>query len=82
MLGAEWYIYRFDRQGKQIWRTPVEGVARGVNITTDGRFVVAALGDGTVRWYTFDEGKEVLALFVDRDLKRWVAWTPDAFLHL
>ncbi len=79
VLGTEWDIYRFDRQGKQIWQISVPGAARGVNISADRRFVVAALGDGTVRWYTFEAGKEVLALFVDRDLRRWVAWNPDGF---
>jgi WD40 repeat protein len=78
-LGTVWNIYRFDRQGAQVWMTPVPGVAWGVNISSDGRFVVASLGDGTIRWYTYDKGDEVLALFVDRDLKRWVAWTPDGF---
>jgi WD40 repeat protein len=79
VLGTEWYVRKFGRQGEQLWRTPVPGAAWGVNISTDGRFVVAALGDGTIRWYTFDKGEEVLALFVDRDLKRWVAWNPDGF---
>ncbi|HEV2988685.1 MAG TPA: caspase family protein [Candidatus Angelobacter sp.] len=79
VLGSDWYIRRFDRQGKQIWETSTSDVAWRVNISGDGRFVVAALGDGTLRWYTFDTGQEILALFVDRDLKRWVAWTPDGF---
>ena len=79
VLGTGWYIRKFDRQGKQIWDTSVPDVAWGVNISADGRFVIAALGDGTVRWYTFDKGEEVLALFVDRDLQRWVAWNPDGF---
>jgi len=78
VLGADWHIYKFDRQGKQVWRTSSNTVW-GVNVTPDQRFVVAALGDGTLRWYTFDKGEEVLALFVDRDLKRWVAWNPDGF---
>ena len=50
-----------------------------MNISADRRFVVAALGDGTIRWYTFERGDEVLALFIDRDLRRWVAWNPDGF---
>jgi WD40 repeat protein len=79
VLGADWHLRKFDRQGKQIWSTSAPGVAWGVNISADGRFVVTALGDGTVRWYTFDKGEEVLALFVDRDLRRWVAWNPDGF---
>ena len=79
VLGTDWYIRKFDRRGKPLWSSTAPGVAWGVNITADGRFVVAALGDGTVRWYTFDKGEEVLALFVDRDLQRWVAWNPDGF---
>jgi WD40 repeat protein len=78
VLGAQWSIYRFDRQGKHVWDTPSSTVI-GVNVTLDQHFVVATLSDGTVRWYTFDKGEEVLALFVDRDLKRWVAWNPDGF---
>jgi len=79
ILGTDWYLRKFDRQGKQIWSTLVPGVAWGVNISADGRFAVAALGDGTVRWYTFDKGEEVMAFFVDRDLHRWAAWNPDGF---
>jgi WD40 repeat protein len=78
ILGTQWYVRKFDRQGKPMWRSAADGVY-GVNITTDGRFVIAALGDGTVRWYTFEKGEEVLALFVDRNLQGWVAWNPDGF---
>jgi len=79
VLGTEWNLRKFDRQGAQVWETSVPGSAWRVNVTEDERFVIALLGDGTVRWYTFKEGKEVLALFVDRDLRRWVAWNPDGF---
>ncbi|MBV8672029.1 MAG: hypothetical protein JOZ33_01225, partial [Acidobacteriaceae bacterium] len=79
VLGADWHIRRFDSHGKQLWSIPTPGVASQVNITADLRFVVAALGDGTIRWYSFDRGQEVLALFVDRDLRRWVGWNRDGF---
>ena len=82
VLGADWTIYKFDRDGKQLWSTPVQGAAWSVNISADGRFVVAALGDGTMRWYTFDKGKEAFGLFVDHDLRRWVAWTPSGYYDL
>lgn len=35
--------------------------------------------DGTIRWYNIRDGKELLALFVHKDLKRWVLWTPEGF---
>jgi hypothetical protein len=53
--------------------------AFGVNLPQNGRYAVAALGDGTIRWYLIENGHEVLALFVHRDGVRWIAWTPDGF---
>jgi hypothetical protein len=50
-----------------------------VNTSADGRFVVAALGDGTIRWYRTADGSEALALFVHADARRWVVWTPEGF---
>jgi len=79
VLGSDFNIQKFDSSGNEIWTTPVPGVAYGVNITGDGRYVVAILADATIRWYRLDSGKEVLALFVDSDLQRWVAWSPDGF---
>jgi len=35
--------------------------------------------DGTLRWYRLIDGKELLALFLHRDGKRWVAWTPSGY---
>ncbi len=47
-----------------------------VAASNDGRWVVAALGDGTIRWYRASDLKEMMALFVHMDQKRWVMWTP------
>ena len=51
----------------------------GVNISGDGRLVIAAYGDGTIRWHRMDDGRELLALFVLADKQNWVAWTPEGF---
>jgi hypothetical protein len=40
----------------------------------DGRLVVAAYGDGTIRWHRVDDGRELLALSVLADKQNWVAW--------
>jgi hypothetical protein len=50
-----------------------------VNITGDGRLVVAAYADGTIRWHRMDDGRELLALRVLSDKKNWVVWTPEGF---
>ncbi|MFM7642325.1 MAG: hypothetical protein ACKO45_12355, partial [Cyanobium sp.] len=84
-LGSEWAVRVFEADGRQRWRTSTPDVAWLVNLSADGRFVVAALGDATIRWYrTRAEGKaqagsEALALFVHPDLKRWILWTPEGF---
>jgi len=62
LVGADWHVYLFDRNGKEIWSVPVPGVAWGVNISGDGKLAVAALGDGTIRWYRMKDGKELLGV--------------------
>ena len=79
VLGTEWYLRAFDAAGEQLWRRPVPGVAWAVNVTGDGRLVVAAYGDGTIRWHRMDDGAELLAFFPLADRKNWVLWTPDGF---
>ena len=79
LVGADWHVYLFDRNGKEIWSVPVPGVAWDVNISGDGKLAVAALGDGTIRWYRMKDGKELLAIFPHNDRKRWVSWTPSGY---
>jgi Caspase domain/WD domain, G-beta repeat len=78
-LGADWTLRLFDRAGKQLWEVPTPGVVWSVNISGDGRWVVAAYGDGTIRWHRIGDGQEVLAFFPHADRKRWIAWTPEGF---
>ena len=35
--------------------------------------------DGTIRWYRWSDGEELLALFIHVPTKRWVAWTPTGY---
>jgi len=78
VLGADWSLRAFDAEGKQLWQRAVP-TAWAVNITGDGRLLVSANGDGTIRWYRMDTGLELLALYVLSDKKNWVAWTPEGF---
>jgi WD40 repeat protein len=79
LLGTNYFLYLFDTGGSEIWRIRVPGGAFDVNISTNGRVAVAALGDGTVRWYRMQDGKELLAFFPHSDKKRWVLWTPSGY---
>ena len=80
VLGTEWSLRAYDRAGTPLWRRDVPGVVWAVTISGDGRLVVAAYGDGTIRWHRLEDGKEVLALMPLADAaKNWVAWTPEGF---
>jgi WD40 repeat protein len=81
VLGAQWSLRLFDARGKEVWREPrpVPGEAWGVNVSADGRLIVVAYGDGTIRWHRVSDGAELLALFIAPDGKRWVAWTPQGY---
>ncbi|MCP4538882.1 MAG: hypothetical protein GY832_17240 [Chloroflexi bacterium] len=79
VLGTEWTLRCYQRDGAVCWPALPVPVAWGVNISGDGRKLAAALDDGTIRWYALDTGRELLALFPHRDGKRWVLWTPEGF---
>lgn len=79
LLGADFSLRLFDRNGAERWRAAVPGVAWAVNISADGRLAVAAYADGTIRWYRLTDGKELLAFFPHKDRKRWILWTPSGY---
>ncbi|MDD2776656.1 MAG: caspase family protein [Gallionella sp.] len=81
VLGADWYLRYFDQQGKQLWESATPSAAWAVNLSSDGRFAVAAFSDGTIRWFRVSDGKEQLAFFPHADGKRWVLWTPEGFYN-
>ena len=82
VLGTEWMVRRYDHRGVSVWEQPAPGIVWGVLSAQAGRLVVAACGDGTVRWYAGDQGgRELLALFVHMGEAgtEWVAFTPDGY---
>ncbi len=79
VLGTEWFLRAIDAKGEQLWTRDPPAIVWAANISSDGRLVVAAYGDGTIRWHRMDDGRELLALYVLADKQNWVAWTPEGF---
>ena len=79
VLATDWSLRAFNKDGKQLWRQPTPEAAWGVNVARGGTFVVAAYGDGTIRWHRLRDGEEVLALFVNAKTREWVLWTPQGY---
>lgn len=78
-MGAEWSVRRIDRGGNEQWQRPVPGVPWAVNLADNNRILVIALGDGTIRWHRYEDGRELLALYAHPDNRRWVLWTPSGY---
>lgn len=79
VLGADWSLRFYERTGHERWQIPVPGAAWAVNLSADGRYVVAGYADGTIRWHRVTDGKELLVLFPHNDRQRWIAWTPEGY---
>jgi hypothetical protein len=74
---TSWSLRLFARTGKQQWRRNVPGTVWAVNASGDGRLLVAAYDDGSIRWHKLDDGSELLAFLPLADRTNWVAWTPE-----
>lgn len=79
LLGTHYRVVRFDASGRELWGIRVPGEALAVNVSGDGRLALAALGDGTIRWFRMRDGAPLLSLFPHADGNRWIAWTPNGY---
>lgn len=62
-LGTEWRLRLCNRNGTQRWQQAIPDVVWAVNVSQDGDWVVAAYGDGSLRWHRASDGAEQLAFF-------------------
>jgi WD40 repeat protein len=79
LLGTEWAVRRLDLNANEIWSRNLPAVAWSVNVTGNGEMAIAALSDGTVRWYRMRDGKEIMAYFPHANGRDWMAWAPDGY---
>ncbi len=78
-LGTSFQLRYLQRDGRELWSVPAPGTTWQVAQSQDGRWVVAAFSDGSLRWYRASDGAEQLALLPHADRRRWVAWTPQGY---
>jgi hypothetical protein len=55
-----------------------------VNLAREGRLIVAAYADGTIRWHRAADGAELLALFIHLPQgpdgpREWILFTPEGY---
>ncbi len=85
VLGTDYRLRLFDAKGQEQGSRRLTAAAWAVAMVPSRPLLVAALGDGSVRWYSLREDSflaEIAGLFVTPDGRRWVAWTGDGlFAH-
>lgn len=79
VFGGDFNIYCTDVKGRKIWTAEGQSAAMCVNISGDGKVVLAGMGDGTLRWYKMEDGTLLFSLFIHPDNKRWVLWSPKGY---
>ncbi len=77
VLGTQWSVLLADATGRVLWENDLPAPAYQVALSANGRWVVAAVGDGTLRWYEATSGREAMGLFLHRNGRDWIAWRPD-----
>lgn len=78
-LGTSWNVRKYGKDGQLLWTVAVPNSVWDVIAAQQGKLLVAALGDGTIRWYRGQDGRELLAFFKNNKDERWIAWTPQGY---
>lgn len=82
LIGTNYYLRWYDAHGKETKKVAVSSEVYGVNIAPNGKLAIAALGDGTLRWYSLMPGEELnelVTLFPYNNSKDWIVWTKEGF---
>jgi WD40 repeat protein len=84
VVGTSFFLRGYGKDGESLWpprRMP--GEVWAVNVSEDGRFVVAACGDGTIRWHRLSDGEPLLSISLHRaraeNRWEWICWTPEGY---
>ena len=68
-------LMRVAPDGGIVWSARPGAEVRAVHSSLDGRLVVVALADATIRWYRAADGVLLLSLFASTE-GQWVLWSP------
>ncbi|HYZ60977.1 MAG TPA: hypothetical protein VE650_00875 [Acetobacteraceae bacterium] len=84
LLGTDTNLRLFTREGKLAAAAPIPAAAWAVGVSGDGKVAVAALLDGTLRWYDLSPAAPLEprgTLFAQPIRDSWVLYTPEGLFE-
>ncbi|MEO8770240.1 MAG: WD40 repeat domain-containing protein [Ferruginibacter sp.] len=78
-IGTNRALYLFTKDGDQLWKIPLTINIQAINISGNSKVIAAAFNDGTIKWFSMKNGKELLTLFLNADKTQWVLFTPAGY---
>ncbi|MBF0271108.1 MAG: hypothetical protein HQL98_03380 [Magnetococcales bacterium] len=79
VIGTSFNLRLYTRDNTLRWKIATPGSVWAVNVSGNGQWVIAAMGDGTIRWFDTMRGEEHMALFVHKNQQNWAVWSPKKF---
>ncbi|MBV8911890.1 MAG: caspase family protein [Acetobacteraceae bacterium] len=82
LLGTDYKLRVYRKDATELDSVDLPGAVWAVGISGDGGTAVAAVGDGTLRWFGLSQAGRLTpraSLFLAADGRRWVVWTPAGF---
>ena len=79
LLSGDFSLRLLDGDGKELWSLPTPAVVWQLNVSKDGEKAVALLNDGTIRWLNVKDGRLLMSVYIHKDQKQWVTWSPGGY---
>jgi hypothetical protein len=83
LVGTDYTLIHIDASGRTVAQREIATPALALAVSQDQTRLIAAHGDGVLRWYDLTRPAaaiaEVAALYVDPDRLYWIVWTPDGY---
>ena len=76
VFGTDYTIICINKQNEILWEPVTDGNVWAVNISGNGKFVVATLSNGVINWYRMNDGELLLTLYAHPDNKQWILFSP------
>lgn len=78
VLGTDFGLKAYEG-GRLLWKSDLPSPVWAVALAEQAGWVVAGLGDGSIRWFDLETGRQALSFFPHADGRRWLVSTAEGF---